>query len=129
MTAAGPGLKAVEAEARRRAIELRPLPASAEDELTPAFARMTETRADALLVIASPLYAARERMPAALAAQHRLPAIFMESSTVVEGGLMAYGVDSAEQYRHCAAYVEKILRGARPADLPIEQASTYQLFV
>jgi putative ABC transport system substrate-binding protein len=71
----------------------------------------------------------RDERSAELALRHRLPAILLESSSVVAGVLMAYGFDSAEQYRHCAEYVDKILRGARPADLPIEQASTYQLFV
>jgi putative ABC transport system substrate-binding protein len=129
MAAAGPAVEAVEAAARSRGIEVLPIPASADDDLAPAFAAMAEKRVDGLLVIASPLYGLRDERLAELALQHRLPAILLESSSVVAGVLMAYGFDSAEQYRHCAEYVDKILRGARPADLPIEQASTYQLSV
>jgi hypothetical protein len=66
---------------------------------------------------------------AALALRYRLPGMFPFKENVVAGGLMSYGADPSDLYRRAAAYVDKILKGAKPADLPVEQASKYELVV
>ena len=66
---------------------------------------------------------------AALALKHRLPGMFPFKENVVAGGLMSYGADPSYLYRRAAAYIDKILKGAKPADLPIEQASKYELVI
>ena len=71
------------------------------------------------------LYAHRKRI-LALMAQHRLPAIYVESEWVPEGGLMSYAPDLASQYRRAAVFVDKILKGAKPADLPVEQPTKFE---
>ena len=82
-----------------------------------------------LLVLSSPLFTRdRERM-AQLAIQHRLPTMFIFKGYVVAGGLMSYGVDTTPMWRRAASHVAKILRGAKPADLPIEQATNFELVV
>jgi putative tryptophan/tyrosine transport system substrate-binding protein len=66
---------------------------------------------------------------AALALKHRLPGMFPFKENVVAGGLMSYGADPSDLYRRAAVYVDKILKGAKPADLPVEQASKYELII
>jgi putative ABC transport system substrate-binding protein len=90
---------------------------------------MVRERADGFLVPSSPLTNS-ERVPLAnLALKHRLPGIFVNEENVEAGGLMSYGVDFNYMYRRVGFYVDKILKGAKPADLPVEQASKYTLVV
>jgi putative ABC transport system substrate-binding protein len=92
---------------------------------------MTRERADALLVLLDPTFgqpAPRERI-AELAARSRLPAMYALRLHVDAGGLMAYGADIFDLYRRTAVYVDKILKGAKPADLPIEQPTKFELVV
>jgi ABC-type uncharacterized transport system substrate-binding protein len=101
------------------------------DELDTAFAAMTRAGADALLVAAdslliNPLLSGRI---AALAAQSRLPAMYSWKFFVEAGGLMAYGPNNLDVSRHAATYVDKILKGAKPADLPVEQPTKFELVI
>ena len=95
--------------------------AESENELAQAFAAMTSEHADALVVIPSGLFFSHRRQLAELAMQHRLPAMFLEQEPVEAGGLIAYGPSMSDLSRRAAIYVHKILHGAKPADLPVEQ--------
>jgi ABC-type uncharacterized transport system substrate-binding protein len=80
-------------------------------------------------VLSSPLFIAERRRLADLAKKNRLPTVFTSRSYVEAGGLASYGPNLAEMLRRSATYVDKILKGARPADLPVEQPSTFELVV
>jgi putative tryptophan/tyrosine transport system substrate-binding protein len=100
------------------------------DELDAAFAAMTRAGADALLVVGEPLLLDSLRgQTVDLAAQHRLPAMYSWKELVVAGGLMSYGPSLPAMHRRLAVYVDKILKGAKPADLPVEQPTKFELVV
>jgi putative tryptophan/tyrosine transport system substrate-binding protein len=94
-----------------------------------AFAAMAKGRAEGLVTVGGNLYFAHRASIVELAARHRLASIFAVRAFADAGGLMTYGADTAESFRRAATYVDKILRGARPGDLPIEQATKLQLVV
>ena len=125
----GPQLAHVQDAARMLGIQVQPIEARASDAIEPAFAAMSREHAQALIVLVdSTLVADRVRI-AALAARGRLPAMYGLTDHVRAGGLMAYGANVADLYRRAATYVDKILRGARPADLPVEQPTTFELVI
>ena len=95
------------------------------EELEGAFAAMTKARAEALLVVPSPFFAVHRQRIVDLAAQSRLPAMYPDRGNVEAGGLMAYAVDDLQTARRLAAYVDKILKGAKPGDLPVEQPTKF----
>ena len=100
------------------------------DELEPAFAALSREGADALMVLSDP--ALMDNLlgrVAALAATHRLPAMYNWKMYVEAGGLMSYGPSLSDSHRRAAAYVDKILKGAKPADLPVEQPTQYELVI
>jgi putative ABC transport system substrate-binding protein len=112
-------------------MRLQPLEARSPGEIDSAFAAMTRKRAGALLVLLDPTLARapqRERI-AELAARSRLPAMYALRLHVEAGGLMAYGADVFDLYRRCGVYVDKILKGAKPGDLPIEQPTKFDLVI
>ncbi|MBI2014639.1 MAG: ABC transporter substrate-binding protein [Candidatus Rokubacteria bacterium] len=90
---------------------------------------MTKERADALLVLGDATFWFHRIRIAELAAQRRLPTMFAQREHVEAGGLMSYGVDLRESYRRAATYVDKILKGAKPADLPVEEPTKFELVV
>jgi putative ABC transport system substrate-binding protein len=90
-----------------------------------AFRSLAEGQSQTVLVLSSPVFTASRARIAELAIQHRLPTMFIFKTYVEAGGLMSYGVDPVVMYRRAASYVAKILRGAQPADLPVEQASNF----
>ncbi len=94
-----------------------------------AFATMVAERADALAVMSSPTFFIDRRRIIELTAQRRLPAIYEWREQVEEGGLMSYGASLRDLYRRVATYVDKILKGAKPADLPIEQPTKFELVI
>jgi putative ABC transport system substrate-binding protein len=101
-----------------------------EDEVDSAFAAMAQERAAALLVVEDALLLSRLRgRTVHLAATHRLPAMYDRRQIVEAGGLMSYGPNIAENHRRAATYVDKILKGAAPADLPVEQAMKFELVI
>jgi putative ABC transport system substrate-binding protein len=81
-----------------------------------------------MTVTSSPFFAERKRI-VELAGKYRLPAIYFQKEFVDEGGLMFYGADSADLYRRAAVYVDKILKGAKPADLPVQQATKFEFVI
>jgi putative tryptophan/tyrosine transport system substrate-binding protein len=94
-----------------------------------AFRAATKERADAVLVLGSAVLNSQRKQVADLAVKSRLPAIYRNLEFVEDGGLMAYGVNLNDQYRRAATYVDKILKGARPTDLPIEQPKKFELII
>ena len=120
--------KHLEAAARGRGVKLRFIEVRTPETLDSAF-KQAKREAQALLVLPDPLTTTSRHEITALAARHRLPALYTTLNFVDSGGLVGYGVDSAVVFRRGAEYVDKVLRGARPADLPIEQPNQYRLVV
>jgi putative ABC transport system substrate-binding protein len=108
---------------------LEVLTASTENELDEAFTAMVRERIDALLVKPDPFFIDRCKRLVALASSHALPAIYSLSVFVEVGGLISYGTDHAHLYQQAGTYVGKILGGAKPADLPIQQAFKFKLAI
>jgi putative ABC transport system substrate-binding protein len=121
-------LEASQVAARALGVELQPLDADV-DQLSQAFATMTARRADAVSVITYPPYYGERKRIAELAATHRLPSTFDLREFVVDGGLMSYESSLADSFRRLATYVDKILRGAKPADLPIEVPTKFEFVI
>jgi ABC-type uncharacterized transport system substrate-binding protein len=88
-----------------------------------------QNRAEALLVSANPFFNIHRDRIVALATRHQLPALYEFRDFVEAGGLMCYGADMKEVYRHLAFYVDRIFRGARPSDLPVEQPTKFDLVI
>ena len=99
------------------------------EDLDGAFATMARERVRGLLVVASPLTRSQRTLLAELALKHRLPGMFGSKENVEAGGLMSYAADFPDLTRRAATYIDKILKGAKPADLPVEQASKYELVI
>ena len=119
----------LEAEARALGVTLQSYHVRGPEDLEGAFAAMTKARAEALLVVPAPFFGLHRHRIAALNAQHRLPAMYPDRADVEAGGLMAYAVDELETGRRVAAYVDRILKGARPGDLPVEQPTKFMLIL
>ena len=94
-----------------------------------AFSDMTRSRAGALTVLSNPMFVNERRRLADLAAKNRLPAVYTWREFVDARGLMSYGPSLEDLYRRAATYVDKILKGAKPADLPVEQPTKFELVV
>ena len=122
-------LRATEEAARTLGLELRTVEVGAPDEITAGFEAAVGAGAEALVVLPDVMFAHERARIIALAAQHRLPAIYEDREYAIDGGLLTYGRDVLEQFRLAAGYVDKILKGAKPADLPIQQPTRFQLVV
>jgi putative ABC transport system substrate-binding protein len=122
-------LRATERAAARLGVELQAHGARGPDELDRAFAAMTTAGAGALLVLADPILVLQRTRIIELAEQGRLPAMYGLREYALAGGLMAYGPNDTEMYRRAASYVDKILKGAKPADLPVEQTTKFDLVI
>jgi putative tryptophan/tyrosine transport system substrate-binding protein len=122
-------VRAVEAASEKLGVQLVLAPAGAAPELHDAFATIAREHVNGVLVLSSPLYNAQGATLAELQMRYRLPAIFANGATVADGGLMSYGADLDDLYRRAAAYIDKIFKGERPADLPVEQASKYRMVI
>jgi putative tryptophan/tyrosine transport system substrate-binding protein len=122
-------LQAVEAAGEKLGLSLRKVSARSLDEFDGAFATMTQEAIGGFLAMASPPVVSQGAPLAALALKYRLPGMFPFKANVMAGGLMSYGANPDELYHRAAVYVDKILKGARPADLPVEQASKYELVI
>ena len=108
-------------------VQLIMTPVRTVEDFDPAFSTMVRERADGFLVPPSPLTNSQPIALAELGLRHNLPGMFGNKDNVKAGGLMSYGADFNYMYRHAAAYIDKILKGERPSDLPVEQASKYDL--
>jgi len=116
-------------DAAARAVGVAPLHLETRraEELPQAFEDSIRVGAQGIVVMASPLFASQKALLVALAAQHRMPAMYEHSNFVEAGGLMSYGPDLHETFRRVAHYVDRILRGAKPGNLPVEQPTRFEL--
>jgi putative ABC transport system substrate-binding protein len=125
-----PVLDAAETTRGKLGVQLVPVEASTVEDYDGAFARMAQLRVDGVFVASSALFVRQNpRLLAELAVKHRLPTMFGAKPNVVAGGLMSYAPDHGDLTRRSAIYIDKILKGARPAELPVEQASKYLLII
>jgi putative ABC transport system substrate-binding protein len=120
-----------EAEPAARALGLEPILFQLQElgDLPATFRGMEGKEANALIVFSDALFNSARRQIVALAAEHRLPAIYEGREFVEDGGLISYGPDIVEMTRRSAAFVDKILKGANPADLPIEQPTRFEIAI
>ena len=125
----GPGLKAIQAAGAARGLHIQSVPVRSAAEYESAFTAMVRERADGMLVLSTPLFIAGAKPLAELALAHKLPSLFGPKHHVAAGGLMSYSPDRADLYRRGAAFVDKILKGARPADLPVERPNKFELAI
>jgi putative ABC transport system substrate-binding protein len=121
--------KEMEKAARSVGVKLQMLWALDPDAIESAFAAMTKEPPQALIVIPNPRYLRYRELILKLAAKNRLPTIYPHSLFIEDGGLMSYGPDFADEYRRTAVFVDKILKGAKPADLPVEQPTKFELVI
>jgi len=119
----------VETAARAMGLELRILNASTRDEIDAAFAILATDRPDALFISSGPFFSDRRVQLAHLATRHALPAIHASRLYPEVGGLVSYGASIASAYRQAANYVGRILKGSKPADLPVVQSSKFDLVI
>jgi putative ABC transport system substrate-binding protein len=122
-------LKGAEVAARALAVRLQLVEARSPADFDRAFSDMTRTRAGALTVLGSAMFFSERTRLVDLAAKNRLPAVYTSRDIVDAGGLMSYGPDLADSFRRAATYVDKILKGAKPADLPVEQPTKFELVI
>jgi putative ABC transport system substrate-binding protein len=122
-------LKETGAAARTLGLELQPVRARRPDEIDGAFAAMSRARADGLIVLADPMFVSIRTRITDLATKSRLPAMYGLGEHTEAGGLMSYAASLPDLFRRAATYVDKILKGAKPADLPVEQPTKFDLIV
>ena len=124
-----PGLKALEEPARLLRLQLQPIGAQTAGELEGAFSTMARGGTQAMLVFSTPPFITARQRIAELAIAHRLPTMCQGRFFVEAGGLMSYYPNPEDYWRRTAVYVDKILKGAKPADLPVEQAAKFELVI
>jgi len=122
-------LKSIESAALKTSAKILPLEARTAPEIEGAFSAMTQGKAGAVIVARDGVFLRQARQIAELALKNRLPSISEQSEHAEAGGLMSYGVNQREQFRRAATYVDKILKGAKPADLPVEQPAKFELII
>jgi len=122
-------LKDVQEAARGMSLKLHILHAATEETLGTAFATFTERRTDGLLVGADPYFNSRRNLVVALAARHGIPAIYEQREFALAGGLMSYGTSLIDSYRQVGIYSGRILKGEKPADLPVVQSTKFEFVI
>ena len=115
--------------ARKLGVELLIVEATTAEELDTAFASAAAQHVDAILPFSDPLTVTNAPRVTALAAQHRLPALYLFRLFAANGGLISYGPDLADLFRRAGGYVDKILKGAKPSHLPVEQPTKFELII
>ena len=122
-------LREVQEAARAIGLQIRVLNASTIGDIDPAFAAFTSERPDALLVAGDALFTSRRVQIVTLAARDRIPSAYSLRDHVVAGGLMSYGTDIADRFRQTGVYTGAILKGAKPADLPVLQPTRLEFVI
>ena len=123
-------LRSVENAARSIGLQSRVLRASTSQEIDAAFARPAEERADDVLFVAADgFFQSRGEQLIALTARDKTPAAYPDRATVQAGGLMSYGTDGVDMFRHVGVYTGNILKGAKPADLPVQQSTKFEFVI
>ena len=121
--------KETESAARSLRLQLQSVEVSRADDFDRAFSALTTGRAEALIVVGSAFAFANRGQIASLAQKHRLPTMFGLREFADAGGLMAYGPNLADAWRRAATYVDRILKGAKPGELPVEQPTKFELVI
>jgi len=124
-----PMIRDVQEAARAKRVQLPILKAATESEIDAAFATLATLHADALVTGDDPFFVSRREQLVALASRHAVPAIYQFREFTAAGGLISYGPSLTEAFRRAAYYVARILKGAKPADLPVEQPTTFELVI
>jgi putative ABC transport system substrate-binding protein len=124
-----PALQAIESAGQKLGVQLHTAPMRTGEDLDAAFAMMARERVDGYLAVSSSFLTSHRARLTELALKHRLPGMFGNKESVEAGGLMSYSADFNDMIRRAATYIDKILKGAKPADLPVEQASKYYLVI
>jgi putative tryptophan/tyrosine transport system substrate-binding protein len=128
--ASGPGLyAAIQSMAPSLGVEVSPVNVRTAPEIERAIAGFARSANDGLIVTGSGLVAFHRHLIIALAARHKLPAVYVERAFVAAGGLISYGPDFIDQHRRAAAYVDRILKGEKPADLPVQAPTKFDLAI
>ena len=122
-------LKSLQTAAQRSGVNVLQVQAKSPQEISNAFSKITQERAGAVIVARDPLFHEHRSQIAELASKHRLPSIAARWEYVTAGGLMSYGASSSDNYRRAATYVDKILKGAKPSELPVEQPTKFEMFI
>ena len=122
-------VKDIEDAARTLGMQLQLVPADGPDDIASAFSAMVKERADAFIVMPSPMLFGEHRRIVQLAANNRLPGMYQAREFVDAGGLMSYGANLDDLFRHTATYVDKILKGSKPAELPVERPTKFELVI
>jgi putative ABC transport system substrate-binding protein len=120
---------AMRAAANSLRLNLQIVAATSEHDFEAAFAKLNEVRADALVISAEELFTSHSEQLAALATQNRIPAVYKGREFAAAGGLISYGSDIAEPYRLTGVYTGRVLKGEKPADLPVVQATKVELYI
>jgi putative tryptophan/tyrosine transport system substrate-binding protein len=121
-----PGLTALKDAGRELGLQIGPLPVTDVAEFGKAF---SEIRAGAVVVLATPLFNASAERLAKLALEYQIPTLFARREQAKKGGFLSFGPDRGDLYRRSATYVDKILKGARPQDLPVQQPTKFELVI
>ena len=122
-------VKGAEVAARALGVPLQLVEARVPADLDRAFSEMTRARVDALTVVSTPMFSSERRRLVDLAAKRRLPTVFPFKSYVEAGGLMSYGPNLDHLFWRAATYVDRILKGTKPGDLPVEQPTKFELVI
>jgi putative ABC transport system substrate-binding protein len=122
-------LREVDRAARATGLQIQIHKASTNGEINEAFAAIARDRPDALFVSSGPFFGSRRVQLANLASRHAIPAMYANRGFTEAGGLMSYAVDSADRYRQAGIYAGRILKGAKPADLPVQQSTKFELVI
>lgn len=126
---AGPALDEAKDAARTLGLELQTVDVKRRSEVAPAFTTLMTGRPGAVLILSDPVFGNELGQLSRLAAQHHLPAMYSRREFAEVGGLLTYGPSFIDNYRRAASYVDRILKGAKPADLPVERPTTFDLAV
>jgi putative ABC transport system substrate-binding protein len=121
--------RATEAAGRALSVQVLTLEIRHADDLAGAFGTAARSKAGAVLLLSSPLTLAHRRQIADLAVTHRLPTMFVYRSHVDTGGLMSYGPNLPDMFRQCGVYVARILAGSKPAEMPVERPTVFELVI
>ena len=121
--------KNIQSAARAFGLEMRVLHASTEDEFEAAFTELKQMKAGGLLIAADPFFSSHVKQLAALSIRHAVPAVYQFREFAVAGGLLSYGASFTETFRVVGNYTGRILKGEKPADLPVQQATGVELII